>query len=254
MTESSRLPHCISAVRAAIGPRDVCTDERDSSGQYRFAGCLFQLAQSIAEKMVCRFNPGQGLGLGGFCENGFHGGTPPVLIVRTVEKMSRATTIGEKFPFKMIDRRPDGKKAFDAAAVAANDAKPDKRAERKPRRQQRQARLAVGGIAQHRADIILLANAFVISAGALADAPKIEPYDRRPRVAGRSGQPENYLVVHRPAVQRMRMANDSHSLDGNPVVRALDEGLQASRGAVDKGRFEQPSQGSFQSVSCRGSW
>ena len=168
--------------------------------------------------------------------------------------MSRATAIGEKFPLKMLDRRPDGEKALDAEAVAANNAESCKRAKRKPRRQQRQARVAVGGIAQRGADIILLADAFVISAGALADTPKIEPYDRRPRVAGRSGQPENYLVVHRPAVQRMRMANDSHSLDGNPVVRALHQGLQASRGAVDKGRFEQPSQGSFQSISCCGSW
>ena len=107
--------------RARLMRRDVFTDERDSSGQYRFAGCLFQLVQSVAEKMVCRFNPGQGLRLGGFCENGFHAGTPPVLIVRTVEKMSRATAIGEKFPLKMLDRRPDGKKARYPRAVAAND-------------------------------------------------------------------------------------------------------------------------------------
>ena len=184
--------------------------------------------------MVGRFNPGQRLGLGGFRENGFHGGTPPVLVVRAVEKMSAAAAIGEKIPFAVLDRRTDSKEALHAGVFAANDAQPDPGAKRKPRRQQRQARVVAGGIAQRGAEIVLLADAFVVSAGALAGAPKVEPYDRRPGLAGRSGQPENHLVVHRPAMERVRVANNGHALDGTPLAGTLDEGFQPSGGTVNE--------------------
>ena len=97
-------------------------DKQRSIDQDCFAGRLLQLIERIAEEMVGRFNPPQRLGLGGFRKNGFHGGTPPVLVVGAVEKMHAAAAIGEKIPFTVLDRRTNRKEALHAGVFAANDA------------------------------------------------------------------------------------------------------------------------------------
>ena len=77
------------------------------------------------------------------------------------------------------------------------------------------------GKPKDRSEVILLPDAAVVGAGSLSNSAEVEPNHSRRSFTRSSRQPENDLVVHRPAVERVGMAYHSHSLDGSRVIRAF---------------------------------
>ena len=61
---------------------------------------------------------------------------------------------------------------------------------------------------ERRANVVALASAAVVIAGALADAAKIEAQRGHPQTERCLGDAEDDFVMHRPAVERVRVADD----------------------------------------------
>src|SRR5206468_12466558 len=78
---------------------------------------------------------------------------------------------------------------------------------------------------------------------AQARSAKVEPQYRKAKAAQRLHGVVNHLVVHRPAKQRMRMADQS----GMRRVRLalIQQRLQPSRGPIEEERFDSIGHNSF---------
>src|SRR5207253_6417607 len=79
------------------------------------------------------------------------------------------------------------------------------RAEREAAQDNILAGIVLGEIIQTRAHIVTLAVAFVMGAGALPDATKIDAKRNESCIIQSRGCAKNYFVVHRPAAEGMRM-------------------------------------------------
>ena len=143
----------------------------------------------------------------------------------------------QKLKLEPTDRHANEDHSIDLR-LPATDLQAYPRAKRKSRNAQRQAGVALLDIPHHRPQVILLAAAFVVQAGALADSAEVETHHRRPGRSGRAGEPEDDLVVQRAAVQRMGVANDRRPPDADTVVGAFVQSLQTAGGPVDEGGFE----------------
>ena len=65
------------------------------------------------------------------------------------------------------------------------------------------------------AQVILLSDAVGVCSLALARAAKIEPQNRKARCLKRLGNSVGHFVMHSPAEERMRVADDCSSSDGS---------------------------------------
>ena len=102
-------------------------------------------------------------------------------------------------------------------------------AEGETRQNERQPRVAVPHEADGRADVVLLASAVVVLAGALADASEVEAQHGAAGRARGARQPKHHFVVQRAAEQRMRMADDDRLLNPHILFRSLVQALQTAR-------------------------
>jgi hypothetical protein len=92
--------------------------------------------------------------------------------------------------------------------VFAADAQPNPRAKTESRQQERQRAELFGEKIERGSHVILLANSAAVFARAQARAAKIEAQHRQAKGVERLRCLVNHFVVHGPAEQRMRMAND----------------------------------------------
>ncbi len=93
-------------------------------------------------------------------------------------------------------------------AIAAPGVQPDPGAKTESREEQRHARIFLREKIDHRQNVVYLADPFVVHAFAEAHASKVEPRDGQPKPMDRFRGLVNHFVVHRPAKQRMRVADD----------------------------------------------
>ena len=95
----------------------------------------------------------------------------------------------------------------DHARVVRSDTESNARTERKSYETSRHAGKASAKIIQGRRDVFSFADAIAEASGALPNSPKIEAQRRKTCLHGSLRGSENHLVVHRPAVERVRMAH-----------------------------------------------
>jgi hypothetical protein len=93
------------------------------------------------------------------------------------------------------------------ARIARSNTKPNARTERESYETNRDSRKASAKIIQGRLDVFTLADAMAEASGAFPNSPKIEAQRRETSLPGGLRGSENHLVVHRPAVERVRMAH-----------------------------------------------
>ncbi len=93
------------------------------------------------------------------------------------------------------------------ARIVRAGAESNDRPERKSHETNRKDREASAKIIQGRCDVLAFAEAMAEASGAFPNSPKIEAQRRETCLAGGFRGSENHLVVHRPAVKRVRMAH-----------------------------------------------
>jgi hypothetical protein len=89
---------------------------------------------------------------------------------------------------------------------------------------ERDARVLCGQPVDRRLDVVALAAPLVERALAAAHAPEVEPEGGEAELVERAGDAEDQLVVHRPAVQRVCVADDRRVRGSAPlrVARLVD--------------------------------
>jgi hypothetical protein len=87
--------------------------------------------------------------------------------------------------------------------------------------------------------VVELARAGIVLPGAAADAAEIEAQRGRASLLHRARQRVHDLVLHRPAIQRVRMAHDAAHRRNGPGRRILDAGLERARRSVEDYRTWQ---------------
>jgi hypothetical protein len=93
------------------------------------------------------------------------------------------------------------------ARISCADRQTNSRPERKSNEANRNGGEANAKVIQRCRDVLTFADAIAEASGALSHSPKIKAQRRQTCLRGGLGGSENYLVVHRPAVKRMRMAH-----------------------------------------------
>jgi hypothetical protein len=95
----------------------------------------------------------------------------------------------------------------DHARIVRSHTKSNARAERESYETNRNSREASAKIIQGRRDVFTFADAIAKTSGAFPNSPKIEAQRRKTRLPSGLRGSENHFVVHRPAVERVRMAH-----------------------------------------------
>jgi hypothetical protein len=95
----------------------------------------------------------------------------------------------------------------DHARIVCSHTKSNARAERESYETNRNSREASAKIIQGRRDVFTFADAIAETSGAFPNSPKIEAQRRKTCLASGLRGSENHFVVHRPAVERVRMAH-----------------------------------------------
>jgi hypothetical protein len=93
------------------------------------------------------------------------------------------------------------------ARIACSHTKSNAGAERESYETDRKSREASAKIIQDRRDVFTFADAIAETSGAFPNSPKIEAQRRKTCLASGLRGSENHFVVHRPAVERVRMAH-----------------------------------------------
>src|SRR5580693_6429738 len=97
-------------------------------------------------------------------------------------------------------------------------------------------RIVALGESDHRAQVVLLAIAVIVLAGAEAHAPKIESHSSEFGALKCSSNSIHHLVVHRPAIEWMRMADDGYPPALTPRVfyYSLERSLRPVNEAISR--------------------
>jgi len=118
------------------------------------------------------------------------------------------------------------------ARVGSSNPKSDTRAERKPDEADRNSREARGEEIERRLDVIAFADAVTVAPYTLSDSAEIEAQRRQACFDGSLRGSESHLVVHRPAIERVRVAHERRAAGLNAGI-PLDKGFERSRRARD---------------------
>src|ERR1044071_4160005 len=131
----------------------------------------------------------------------------------TVHEQDRLSALHEKIEVVFIYRCPDADQSLHAIVIDSNF-QAHARAKRKSAQGNFICRIFFSEVIQTRADVVALAVTFVMRAGALSDATKIDAKRNQSRIIQGRGCAKNYFVVHRPAAERMRMPNQGDTACG----------------------------------------
>jgi hypothetical protein len=123
------------------------------------------------------------------------------------------------------------------APIVRSDGESNARTERKSYETNRKDGEASAKIIQGRRDVFTFAEAMAEASGAFPNSPKIEAQRRETCLAGGLRGSENHLVVHRPAVERVRMAHHRREAWLPPRV-PFKQGFESSLGAGDEKIFD----------------
>ena len=141
-----------------------------------------------------------------------------------VDVRDRLRTASEKLAVQPSSRRADGNYPLHARLGTA-ESQADRGAERKPGNQHlARGRLACEQVVERDARIVGRAAPAVVRSAAVADAAEVEAQCHIPSALERFGHVDDDLVVHRSAVERMRMQDQADALRllGSRMVDRLE--------------------------------
>ena len=122
--------------------------------------------------------------------------------------LSQRIEIGKAAGAKIADRQPETDE-LGYARIAAPGAQPDPGTKTESREEQRHTRDIPPQENQSRPRTSCVSpTPFVVGSFAEANAAKIKPHDRQAKPVNRFRGLVNHFIVHRPAKQRMRVADD----------------------------------------------
>src|ERR1043165_5136126 len=103
---------------------------------------------------------------------------------------------------------------------------PDARAEGEARECDGQLAVLFGEIIERDANVLRFAAPFIMLAGALSDAAKVDAQGDEASVIQRARRAKDDLVVHRAAAQRMRVKHERHAACGLARARLFQDGFE----------------------------
>ena len=136
----------------------------------------------------------------------FHLGARPKLVSSSLNDELRFQHAPEKVQVRVGNGNPQPHES-DHARIACTHTKGHARAERESYETNRDSREARAKIIQGRRDVFTFAYAIAETSGAFPNSSKIEAQRRKTCLPSGLRGSENHFVVHRPAVQRVRMAH-----------------------------------------------
>src|SRR2546425_547006 len=137
-----------------------------------------------------------------------HQGQRPELVLAPLDDRERFPAFPQKAEADKIDRQPDADQRRHPLVPGASVER-DVGPERVSGDEERLVGIQPGEVIHHRLQIVLLAPPAVVFSAAATDAAEIETQGRETGAHDRLGRGVHDLVVHRPAEQRMRMADHS---------------------------------------------
>jgi len=158
--------------------------------------------------------------------------------------------IGEAAAVQIADRQAETEELRDAR-IAAPGTQSDPGTKTEARDKQRHGGIFRREKINHGQNIVALAGSFIVCSFAQSHSAKVEPHDGQPKSMNRFRGLVNHFVVHRPAEERMRVA-DKTSLGRLRVLgtfRFFQQCFERAGGAIDRMRFDAARQ-----ISWSGSW
>ncbi len=170
--------------------------------------CLFEFVKVSFKKVACAFdNVDSGVRFNGeFTGERAKFYNIAEFVQVAVNEENWFATAFQKCKVVHVDGRADGDETFDALVCDA-DFETDTRAERESGKRDRLIRVALNQIIESGACIILFATRLIVCACACADAAKVDAKRCESGVVQGACRAKHDLVVHRAAMQRMRVKN-----------------------------------------------
>ena len=201
-----------------------------------FADSALNFLKLPREEMIRILDPMDLLGLSQRSIKRFHLGGWPKLVSRSLNDELGFPDATEEIHVRRRNGNAQPHES-DHARIVRADAKRNARAERKSYETNRNGREASAKIIQGRRDVFTFAEAMAEASGAFPNSPKIEAQRRETCLAGGLRGSENHLVVHRPAVERVRMAHQRREAWLSPRV-PFKQGFESPLGAGDEKMFD----------------
>ena len=177
---------------------------QDQLRPQEFTNSALNFLKLPREEMIRILDPTDSFGLSQRTIKRFHRGAGRELVARSLNDELGFQNATEKVHVRGGDGNAQPYES-DHARIVRSHTKSNARAERESYETNRKGREASAKIIQGRRDVFTFANAIAETSGAFPNSPKIEVQRWKTRLPSGLRGAENHFVVHRPAVERVRM-------------------------------------------------
>jgi hypothetical protein len=217
-------------------PLPYFSGRQNQRRQKKLTDSALNLLKLPLEEMIRILDPIDLFGLSQRTIEQFHLGAWPKLVASSLNDELGFPHATEKVQVRGRNGNAQPHESGHARIVRANTKRND-RTERKSYETNRNSREASAKIIQRRRDVFTFAEAMAEASGAFPNSPKIQAQRRETCLAGGLCGSEYHLVVHRPAVERMRMAHHRSEAWLSPRV-PFKQGFERPLEAGDEKMFD----------------